>query len=85
MTRKDSTGDEAGGGEAAGRFVSLDAGEQGADVALASWLAERPQHERALERVELAAVLGKRLAAEPGARCMRRLPRRRASGRAGAI
>ena len=66
MTRKDSTGNEAGVGDAAGRFVSVDAGEQGADVALASWLAERPEHERALERVELAVALGKRLAAEPG-------------------
>ena len=66
MTRTDSTGNEAGAGTAAHRFVSVDAGEQGADVALASWLAERPGHERELERVELAAVLGKRLAAEPG-------------------
>ncbi|HET7608936.1 MAG TPA: hypothetical protein VFL84_09690 [Gammaproteobacteria bacterium] len=65
MTRTDSTGNEAGAGTAA-LFVSVDAGEQGADVALASWLAERPDHERELERVELAAVLGKRLAAEPG-------------------
>ena len=65
MTRKDSMGNEAGAGTAARRFVSVDAGEQGADVALASWLAERPEHERALERVELAAVLGKRLAADP--------------------
>jgi TolB-like protein len=66
MTRKDSTGSAAGTGEAARRFVSVDAGEQGADGALASWLAERPEHERALERVELAVALGKRLAAEPG-------------------
>lgn len=66
MSRKDSTGNEAGGGSAAHRFVSADVGEQGADVALASWLDERPEHERALERVELAVALGKRLAAEPG-------------------
>jgi TolB-like protein len=64
--RKDSTGNEAGAGEAAHRFVSVDAGEQGADVALASWLAERPEHERALERVELASALAKQLAADPG-------------------
>ena len=66
MTRKDSTGNEAGAGCAAHRFVSVDAGEQGADVALASWLDGRPEHERALERVELAAALARRLAAEPG-------------------
>jgi TolB-like protein len=65
MTRKDSTGNEAEAASAARRFVSVDAGEQGADVALASWLAERPEHERALERVELAVVLARRLAAEP--------------------
>jgi TolB-like protein len=46
--------------------VSVDAGEQGADVALASWLAERPEHELELERVELAVALARRLAAEPG-------------------
>lgn len=89
MTRKDSTGNEAGAGEAAGRFVSVDAGEQGADVALASWLAERPEHERSLERVELAVALGKRLAAEPGsalyseaAAAARIEPRRLRPGRA---
>jgi TolB-like protein len=65
MTRKDSTGNEAGGGSAAHRFVSVDAGEQGADVALASWLEERPEHERALERVELASALARQLAADP--------------------
>ena len=65
MTRKDSTGNEAGAGEAAQQFVSVDAGEQGADVALASWLDERPEHERALERVELASVLARQLAADP--------------------
>ena len=65
MSRKDSTGNEAGGGLAAHRFVSADAGEQGADVALASWLDERPEHERALERVELASALARQLAADP--------------------
>ena len=82
--RKDSTGNEAGAGEAAHRFVSVDAGEQGADVALASWLAERPEHERALERVDLAAALAKQLAADPGsalyaeaAAAARLAPRRR--------
>jgi TolB-like protein len=66
MTRTDSTGNEARAGSAADRFVSVDAGEQGADVALASWLDERPEHERALLRVELAAALARRLAAHPG-------------------
>jgi TolB-like protein len=65
MRRKDSTGNEAGGGLAAHRFVSADAGEQGADVALASWLDERPEYERALQRVELAAALARQLAADP--------------------
>jgi TolB-like protein len=82
--RKDSTGNEAGAGEAAHRFVSVDAGEQGADAALASWLAERPEHERALERVDLAAALARELAADPGsalyaeaAAAARLAPRRR--------
>jgi len=65
MTRMDSTGNEAGDGSAAHRFVSVDAGEQGADVALASWLDERPEHERALERVELASALARQLAVDP--------------------
>jgi TolB-like protein len=63
--RKDSNGNEARAGEAARRFVSVDAGEQGADVALASWLAEQPENECVLLRVELAAVLAKRLAGDP--------------------
>jgi TolB-like protein len=66
MNRKDSTGNEAGADSAARRFVSVDAGGQGADVALARWLDESPGHERALERVELAAALARRLAADPG-------------------
>lgn len=65
MNRKDSTGNKAGAGLAAQRFVSADAGEPGADAALASWLDERPEHERALERVELASALARQLAADP--------------------
>jgi TolB-like protein len=89
MKRTDSTGNDAGAASAAERFGSVDAGEQGADVALASWLAERPEHEHAFERVELAVALGKRLAADPGsalhaeaAAAARIEPRRRGPGRA---
>ena len=57
---------DAAAGEAARRFVRVDAGEPGADAELAAWLAERPEHERALERVELASALAKQLAADPG-------------------
>lgn len=66
MKQGNATSGGATAGEAARRFVRADAGNQGADVELASWLGERPEHERALERVELAAALGKRLAADPG-------------------
>ena len=45
--------------------MRIDAGEAGADTELTTWLAERDENERALERVELAVVLGKRLAADP--------------------
>jgi TolB-like protein len=62
MKRKDAS--DAGAAAARG-FVRVDAGEPGAAAALAKWLAERAENERALERVELAAALGKRLAAEP--------------------
>jgi TolB-like protein len=62
MTRNDASN----AGEAAERFVRADAGAPGGAEALARWLAEHPANERALERVELAAVLGKRLAADPG-------------------
>ena len=89
MTRMDSMGNEAGDGSAAHRFVSADAGEQGADVALASWLDERPEHERALERVELASALTRQLAADPtsalyaeAAHAARLASRRRPWGRA---
>ena len=92
MTRKDSTGNEAGAGEAAPKFVSVDAGEQGADVALARWLEGRPEHERAFERVELATVLARKLAADPGsalyaeaAQAARLASRRRPWGRALAL
>jgi TolB-like protein len=77
-------------GPAAARgFVRADAGEPGADAELAKWLAERAENERALERVELAVALGKRLAAEPGsalhlesAAAARVEPRRRMPARA---
>lgn len=81
--RHASDGDSAG--EAADRFVRVDAGEPGAADELSRWLAARPEHEQALERVELAIVLGKRLAADPSsglggaaahaARTARRRPR----------
>jgi TolB-like protein len=96
MSRKDSTGNEAGAGLAAHRFVSADAGEQGADAALASWLDERPEHERAFERVELASALARQHAADPSSAlyaeaalaaqlASRRRPRRRALAWGGAL
>jgi TolB-like protein len=66
MKQGNARGGRATAGEAARRFVRADAAERGADSELAAWLAERPEHERALERVELAAALGMRLAADPG-------------------
>jgi TolB-like protein len=60
MKRNDSAHEQA-----ARWFVRVDAGERGADAELARWVAERPANERALERVELAAELGRRLAADP--------------------
>src|SRR5688572_184751 len=87
MKQGNATRVDATAGEAARRFVRVDAGDPGADVELAEWLAERPHHERALERVELAVALGKRLAAEPGgalsfeaAAAARVAPRRRMKG-----
>jgi TolB-like protein len=51
---------------AARQFVRTDSsGDALADAALASWLAAHPDNERALQRVELAVALGRRLAAEP--------------------
>jgi TolB-like protein len=74
--------DAGSAGEQAARwFVRVDAGESGADRELTSWL-ERPENERALERVELAVALGQRLSTEPGsalhvqaAEAARRVPR----------
>src|SRR5215207_9760930 len=51
---------------AARRFVRADSGGDAfADAALAGWLAAHPDNERALQRVELAVELGRRLAADP--------------------
>ena len=80
MTNDDATGDAD---EAARWFVRVDSGsEPNVDAALAGWLAE-PGNERALERVELAVALGRRLAADPtsalyaeAARATERAPRR---------
>ena len=84
MKRKDSTSSVLQAGEAAGQFVRFDAGEAGAGAELAAWIGERPENERALERVELAAELGRRLAADPQSRlyaeaaiAARSIPRRR--------
>ena len=56
----------AGAEAAARRFVRADSGGDAlADAALASWLAAHPDNERALQRVELAVELGRRLAADP--------------------
>jgi len=52
--------------DAVRRFVRVDAGEHGAGREIAAWLDEQPENERALERVELAAALVRRLATEPG-------------------
>jgi TolB-like protein len=89
MTRKDATDAAAAPAAAALRFVRADAGERGADAELARWLEERPANERALERVELAAALGRRLAADPNsslyadaARAVRVVPRAPRSRRA---
>jgi TolB-like protein len=65
MTAKDATRASAIA-EAARVFVRIDAGAPGAVDEHASWLAARPENERAFERVELAVALAKRLAAEPG-------------------
>jgi TolB-like protein len=61
MTSSNSTHAQA----AARLFVAVDGGTPGADRELAGWLAERHENERALERVDLAVALGKRLAADP--------------------
>lgn len=81
MTGKDADADAAG--EAGRWYVRLDAGVAD-EAVLSAWLEEKPANERALERVELAAALGRRLAADPGsalhaaaAEAARALPRRR--------
>lgn len=66
MTRTRDFESQSEPGEAAERFVQLDAGNGQDDPAVAAWLAAHPANERALERVELAVVLGRRLAADPG-------------------
>jgi TolB-like protein len=85
MTRKDADTDAAG--EAGRWYVRIDAGTADA-AALSAWLDEKPENERALERVELAVALGRRLAADPGsalhaaaAEAARPPPRRRVLAR----
>ncbi len=80
MTGTDADTDAAG--EAGRWYVRVDAGAADA-AALSAWLDEKPQNERALERVELAVALGRRLAADPGsalhaaaAEAARALPRK---------
>lgn len=87
MKRRGTRGADSAG-EAAERFVRVDAWEPGAADELARWLAAHPEHEKALERVELAVVLGKRLAADPSSplgaaagQAVRAARRPRASGR----
>lgn len=89
MKQRNATSGGATTGEAARRFVRADGGESGADAELGEWLEERPENERALERVELVVALGRRLAADPGsalyaeaAAAARVRPRRRLAGRA---
>ncbi len=85
MTGTDADTDAA---REAGRwYVRLDAGAAD-EVALAAWLDEKPENERALERVELAAALGRRLAADPSsalhaaaAAAAQALPRKRVLAR----
>jgi TolB-like protein len=66
MKRRDASEADDGADEAARRFVRADSGGDAlADAALASWLAAHPRNERALQRVELAVELARRLAADP--------------------
>lgn len=65
MSRTDSTDAPGTAAEAARLVVRADAGAPGAAAELASWLEERPEHERALERIDLAMALGKQLAGNP--------------------
>jgi TolB-like protein len=89
MKQGNASSGDATAGEAARRFVRVDARERGAEAELAAWLDERPENERALERVELAVAIGKRLAADRGsalyaeaAAAARPVPRPRTVGRA---
>lgn len=66
MKQGNATSGGATAGEAARRFVRADSGGRGADAELREWLEERPENERALERVELGVALGRRLAADAG-------------------
>jgi len=66
MSRMDSTDAAGTAAEAAHRYVRADTREPGAAAELAGWLDELPENERALERIDLAVALGKRLAADPG-------------------
>ena len=73
MKPSDAKDTDAGADAAAAWFVRVDSGsEPAADAALADWLAERPANERAMERVELAVELGRRLAADPAHALARR-------------
>src|SRR5512134_702260 len=85
MKANDSTLGRRGAGEAADWFVRVDsADEPSSAAALSAWLVAQPANERALERVELAVELGRRLAADPrsalyaeAVRAARSTPRRR--------
>jgi TolB-like protein len=88
MRPRDAADPRGDAEEAARRFVRADSGGDAlADAALGSWLASHPDNERALQRVELAVELGRRLAADPAsalhteaARAARQAPRRSRSG-----
>jgi TolB-like protein len=75
--------DTAAADEAARWYVGVDSGS--ADAAAASaWIGERPENERAWERLGLAVEIGRRLAAEPSgalhaaaAEAARPVPRKR--------
>jgi TolB-like protein len=65
MSRTDSADADGTAAEAARLFVRADARAPGAAADVASWLDERPEHERALERIDLALALGRELAHNP--------------------
>jgi TolB-like protein len=54
--------------DAAGWFVALDAAPRDAklEARYAAWLAASPAHERAVQRIEIALEVTRRLAADPG-------------------